>query len=329
MKSNPLILPPEGVEAEVLADWLEMAAFFSRFGKASVDDIIAAFELQSEDPEEDIAERDRAEEALREQIEEELSFRSRSLGGAYPFALSEDGEELTFENFEDELDAGTSYLVCLILSHITNSPILRSPPNPAMTANVRKHLFQIISTLAAAGHANGGAASLGWPRTKKESIIDVVRRASDCSQTGTARDEPNGLAPPRAKDGGLDVLAWTLPQDGPPATVFWFVQAASGENWIEKSAKADYDKFLYCYYDAKPECNHNFLTVCPFRVPQEVKQYQQLEHGAVSDRTRVPAMVKAAIEASAKGREGIDEIERFQILGKWLSRYRRETLSAA
>lgn len=326
MAAKVLSSPPAGSEIDIIVDWLELEAFLSLFGVANLDDVISSQDLQTDDAEVDIGEKDRADEELRSTIETEIQFRAKALGNAYPFALSDDGEQLCL-TVAEALDAPSStYLVCLILSHVTQSPILSVAPDPGLVRDARKRLFQIIATLAAAGHAQGGAVSLGWPREKKESIIDVVTRAVGLSGAGQARAAPHQLEPKGAKDGGLDVLAWKVAPDAPPPELFYFVQAASGNNWKAKSAKGDYDQFLHCYFAAVPECGHAFLTICPFRVSDDDKAYQQLAHGTVSDRTRAPVMAMAALEAAGNGAD-IDEAENFPLLGKWLQRYRRENRS--
>ena len=328
MAAKVLSAPPIGADIYIVVDWLELEAFLSPFGAAGVDDVISSQFLQSEDAEDDIAERDRQEEDLRSAIETEVEFRSSALGDAYPFALSDDGEQLEITCGDEVHDAASAYLLCLILSHVTNSPILRVPPDPSIVRQARKRLFQILATLAAAGHAHGGAVSLGWPREKKESIIDVVGRATMSAGTGQARPQPHSVEPKGAKDGGLDVLAWQPAPDGPPPEIFYFVQAASGNNWVGKSSRDDHQQFLTCYFDTHPMCNLAFLTVCPFRLSEKDKQYQQISHGTISDRTRAPAMALAALQAAAGGQQHIDEVAQFPLIAKWVARYRRENRNA-
>lgn len=325
MPAKVLSPPPASAEDWLLVDWLELSAFFSPFCEASIDDAISTREIQEDEAEEDIGEKDAEEDEWRSLIENEIEERQKALTDAYPFELSDDGEQLKFTGQDDLAGPYASYLVCLILSHVTRSPILNIPPQPAHIREARKRLFQIIATLAAAGHAQGGAVSLGWPREKKETIIEVVGRATAGAQTGNPRAAPLGMAPKGAKDGGLDVLAWRPAPDGPPPEAFYFVQAASGHNWEEKSAKGDYEQFLTCYFDVSPGGNPAFITICPFRLPFEKKEYATIAHGMISDRTRAPARVRDALAIAAQNDNHlIDEIENFASLSKWLKRYRRE-----
>lgn len=328
MSGKALSSPPAGSDIYIVVDWLELTAFLSPFGLSSLDDAISTQKIQSDEAVKDIGEKDRREEALRTSIESEIEFRQTALGAAYPFVLSDDGEQLTFICGEELADPVGAYLLCLILSHVTNSPILSVPPNPEMVRQARKRLFQILATLAAAGHASGGAVSLGWPREKKETIIQVVGRATAGAQTGQAWLVPHAVEPKGAKDGGLDVLAWRAAPDGPPPESFYFVQAASGNNWVDKSARDDHKQFLTCYFHTHPMCNIAFLTVCPFRLSAATKQYNQISHGTISDRTRAPIMALAGLQAAAVDGAVIDEAANYPIITKWLSRYRRENRSA-
>lgn len=290
---------------------------------SNMEDLISALGFQEEENEDDIGEKDKAVEEKRTEIEEEITYRSNALGDAYPFILSGDGKTLTLVDLDDN-HAANSYILCLILSHVTGSEILQMPPKDEMVRQARKRLFQIVATLAAGGHANGGAVSLGWPREKKESIIQVVTRAVAGSGTGDARPAPHQLEPKGAKDGGLDVLAWRSAPDGPPPELFYFVQAASGHNWVGKSAKDDHLQFLVCYFSAQPMCNLAFITVCPFRLTENEKQFQQISHGTISDRTRAPAMVRDTLIAAENGNGNYDEVQNFPVISKWINRYRRE-----
>jgi len=330
MVAKALSAPPLGADIDIIVDWLELKAFLSPFDQAQLDDVISTREMQIQDAETDIAEQDRAADELRTSLETEIAFRETALGSSYPFGLSADGEllEIRRPEADDFASPAYPYLLCLILSHTTNSPVLNMPPTPEMVRQARKRLFQVVATLAAAGHAQGGATSLGWPREKKETIIDVVTRAVIRSGTGAAKLAPDQLEPKGAKDGGLDVLAWKCAPGGPPPELFYFVQAASGHNWPGKSARDDHRQFIACYFNTPPSCNEVFLTVCPFRLSEQTKQYNQLSHGAISDRTSVPTMVMAAMAAAANGNSHIDEVENYPIIGKWVSRYQRENRSA-
>jgi hypothetical protein len=332
MPKAPLKSPPSDAEIKVVVDWLELQAFFSEFDIARLDDAISVDLFQQDEEElefddKDIGQTDAAQEDSRAKIEAEINIRQSALGHSYPFDLDGQGEEITIRR-EHNNHPSMAYLLCLVLSHVTRSAILDSPPNGEMVREARKRLFQIVATIAAAGVSGGGAVSLGWPREKRETILAVVARAVALSGVGAARQQPYHLEPAAAKDGGLDVLSWTPMPDGPPPSNFWFVQAASGHNWIEKSSRNEITSFLNCYFAPPPESNHDWMTICPFRLDEDTKTYQQANHGTIVDRTRLPAAVARALESAANGNDAIDEINNYPKVGLWINAYKKFGLVA-
>lgn len=327
MATKALASPANDADAATLVDWLELTAFFDRYEQSRLDEIAGLLALQEGETEENIADRDAENERLRELIEGEVRAREQSLLEAYPFALSDDGEVLTLKA-KDKRSASSLYLLCLILSHVTKSPILLHPPADGHVRDVRRTHFQIFSTLAVAGYIDGPALSLGWPRASGESILEVVARAVDGSGTGSARAAPANTANPAAKDGGIDVLGWQPAPDRPPPTAFWFGQAASGLNWRPKSAKDEHPEFIRDYFDVGPQCNQSFITISPERVAAFWMESKSLRHGTILDRTRAPL---AALKGLRLHRDGgtVDEALRAYLLPLWVGRYRAEVRKAA
>jgi hypothetical protein len=177
MVAKALSAPPLGAEVELIVDWLELKAFLSPFNLAQLDDAVSTREMQVQEAETDIGESDRVDDELRAIIEVEISLRVTALGQAYPFQLSEDGEVLEFSQPDENGFTGPAYpyLLCLILSHTTNSPILNMPPVPEMVRQARKRLFQILATLAAAGHAQGGRFHWDGRARKKKTLSPSLR----------------------------------------------------------------------------------------------------------------------------------------------------------
>jgi hypothetical protein len=303
-----------------LVDWLEFSSFFSNDKTARVDELFRHFEMQYEAQGSDIAELDSAKDQFYDAIENEYIFRRDALGEAYPFELLNYGEEFGLKP-KDQRKGASLYLLCLILSHVTNSSVLAKPPSDATVRDVRKKHWQVFSTLALAGHAVGPAISIGWPRAIKGSIISVVQRACNLSETGKARSAPASTASAGAKDGGVDVLAWSPAADRPPPVRFIFGQAASGHNWRGKPAKPDAESFLKNYYDEWPNCNTEYVTICPFRVTEDHLHQNSGSHGHILDRTRGP---RRALEGMNLARTGthVEEMDRINRLNLWVSRYR-------
>src|ERR1019366_5995565 len=154
-----------------------------------------------------------------------------TLKDAYPFELDGSGRLLSVVN-PDRLGS-VVYFVCLFMSHVTKSELLEKFD---LTANAQsgRDIFQICSVLAAAGWCQGPAISFGWPRRDQTSFATKLSETYDLFGDGTPRTVPLPAAPPRIKDGGIDVISWRRTHDGLPGTLYLLGQVASGHNWKDK-----------------------------------------------------------------------------------------------
>lgn len=321
--------PPLDADPVLLADWLELVAFLDSRNVARLDEIDNVLTIQEQEPAVDDAAEDAAHDARREMIENEIAARSNELAEAYPFELSADGEELIFKE-RGRRRGACFYLACLIISHFTKSPILSKPPSDDEMAIVRKRQFQTMATLAIAGHASGPALSFGWPRPNGEKITEAVQRCCDLSGTGTPRIPPGPEASERAKDGGMDVIAWSPAINSqPPPGVMFFGQAASGHRWAGKSSKDELETFLEGYFLDRPACAAACVTVIPHRLsPRDHAQFGR-RHGHILDRTRTPRAALEGYRLATEAGHAIDEVDAISRLNGWLLRYRRELTAAA
>jgi hypothetical protein len=321
-----LVLPASNAAADVQLDWLELRAFFDEFGKARLDELSGGRRTLEEEQPEDIAEFDVADDAFRSEIETELENRKKSLGAAYPFDMTDDGEEIGFTVPTDSENA-CFYLLCLIASHISKSPILTTPPAGDILTRFRNRVYQVMGTLAVAGHAGGPAISLGFPRETKESILDALRRAESWGIGLAPRDKPGRHANPQAKDGGIDVIGWPF-QDRPPPSAIWFGQLASGHNWLEKPANLEYRQFINDFFDDIGTGQHNFVTLIPFRVVDDLLWNQASnKHGHVCERCTTPKHALAGISLAKQGMP-MDEAGNVAQITNWLADYRVFALAA-
>ncbi|WP_341896951.1 hypothetical protein [Sphingobium sp. YR657] len=321
---------PPALDADpfILVDWLELTAFFDLQGRARLDEIDNTAEIQKEDHVEDTGAADAEKDERREYIENEINTRTSCLGAAYPFILSDDGEELRIKPRGERIGLGF-YLACLVISHFTKSPILNRPPSDDAAAKVRKSQFQTLATLAVAGHAQGPAVSFGWPRASGETITQAIARCCQGAGTGTPRIPPGPEAAKKAKDGGMDVIAWRhADNDQPPPAMIYFGQAASGHNWAGKSAGDELDQFLEGYFLDRPACSMVGLTVVPFRLTDTDHKLYGRRHGHILDRLRTPKAALKAISLATENGFEIDEVSRARSLILWLARYRNEQRAA-
>lgn len=326
MPLDPLLTPALNASASDMLDWLELSAFFSGSTTANTDALLAALEQQQEEEEEDIGEHDRQKENLIAAIEEEFDIRSKDGGEHYPFMLSDDAEELLLVRSIDDL-AAIYYYVCLLSSHLVASPIIAYVVDGLIEQRLRNRVFQIVSTLALAGVAQGPAVSIGWPRTTDETILDCLRRASE----GNAGLRARGIAHPDVrnphdKDGGMDIIAWRS-ANRPPPIIFYFGQVASGRNWSGKSAKNKVDSFKAKFIEIGPMGNVAFATLTPLRIFDEpLWNSQSIDHGSIVDRTMLPAL---AAQGAKLAKDGVmvDEAENLATVVEWIRDYKAAALS--
>ncbi|WP_273794459.1 hypothetical protein [Brucella intermedia] len=320
----PIDPPTLQLDISELVDWLELTALFSEFGIARIDSLMGSLRQLSEEQEEDIGEEDRAIEEIIDGIEAEVEKRSRHLEVTYPFKLGEGAEELSIvEDWNAEVYS--FYLVALIASHVTKSPILNTPPSEALITRLRNRVFQILSTLALAGLANGPAVSVGWPRVSGEALTDLLQRASEAGAGFTVRVPPGQYIAPREKDGGIDIIAWGREVEPPPA-ILYFGQVASGRNWEEKPVGENARTFIDNYLHDIMVGNHGHATIIPFRIWDDRKwKSEHRVHRALLERLRLPAKAYRGLELS---REGVlvDEADQIGIVINWLEEYRNEVL---
>ncbi|SEQ49256.1 hypothetical protein SAMN05216548_10534 [Faunimonas pinastri] len=302
-------------------DWLELNAFFDIYHQSKLDELIGALDIQADEIEDDIGERDLQVEDLRLEIEQEIGAREKALGNTYPFCLSASGEVLGLKDRNDRR-GGRFYLFCLVLSHVTRSRILETAPHPSAVRAARNHHFQCVATLALAGQVQGPAVWLGWPRPTDESILEVVRRTCQLAGTGSGRDVPGPGAGEYDKDSGIDVLAWNPFLDGPPPAFFAFGQTASGHDWPQKSARIDSELLMRNYFLDKPNCNTVYYTIVPYRLSEDEMRRNHFKHGAILDRTRTPLLAWQGLQLNHAG-TAVDCAAAASLIWRWLRAFRR------
>jgi len=324
--TSPVDPPTLALDVDDLVDWLEISALFDPYGVARLDALLGALYGLSETTEDDIAERDRQRETLVESIENEVELRVSSLRDAYPFTLSSDGEELT--KLQDWQDVRFSfYLICLITTHVTGSAILRTPPKAELLYRLRNRVFQIVATLGLAGHSSGPAFSVGWPRNTGESIVELLKRAAAAGGGFNVRIPPGPYTSPHEKDGGIDVISWTL--DGvPPPIMFYFGQTASGKNWPGKPVADHARLFGSAYMVDHMTGNRGYVTIIPYRILDVAFwNSQSFVHMGILDRLRLPFRAWQGVQVAAGG-VPVDDANNVHELSQWLNDFVSYALAA-
>ncbi|MBY5610900.1 hypothetical protein [Rhizobium leguminosarum] len=325
MTIKPIDPPTLHLHPAQLVDWLELVALFDPFRTARIDALAASLKQLAEEAEEDIGEADRVVERLVEGIENEIELREKHLGETYPYHLDEDAEELQLiEGWQDPKYA--FYLVCLVTSHVTKSPILRTPPADGLLLRLRNEIFQILSTLAMAGLARGRAVTVGWPRRSGETITELMNRAAANGAGFSVRNPPGEYVAPAEKDGGIDVMAWTNELSPPPLTLF-YGQTASGNNWPEKPVFEHARIFESSYLQDIMTGNRGHTTIIPFRVwDTRFWNAQNLLHRSLIDRLRLPPYAYTGLRQALEGMM-VDEADHVENVVAWLNEYRAAALA--
>lgn len=320
MAVEPIIAPPLNSPATILVDWLELIAFFNEFGIARFDVLQGALTEQEEEPEENIGRNDRENETIIDEIENEIIAREKACNGSYPFELSDDAEELSLKAGWDA-EEHSVYFVCLLTSHLTKNSLFGFKVDAALITRLRNRVFQIISTVAMAGFANGSAASTGWPRPNNEPIIETLKRAQARGAGFIVRDAAGPDTPRAEKDGGIDVISWSVDDRDPPS-ILYYGQVASGNDWKGKPASTYEKSFATHYFHVWPRGNVAFATLIPFReLDVSIWYDQNMQHGTLLDRTRVPRHAREGIALAASGQE-MDEVDNFPEVMNWISDFR-------
>jgi hypothetical protein len=319
---GPIDPPTLELEIDDLVDWLELSAVFSPFALSRTDALLGSL-LEQENTVEvdtsDIGEVDSRKEQLIERIENEIQLRQENIGDAYPFELSESGEELTLvADWREPRYA--FYLVCLVTTHVSGSAVLARPPVGNLLTSLRNDVFQIIATLGMAGLAAGPALSVGWPRRNGETIVQLMQRAAALGAGFSARPAPGPYVSPHEKDGGVDVIAWST--DGlPPPVTFHFAQTASGKNWPGKPVDAHARVFSTAYLLDHQTGNLHYATVIPYRViDQKFWNSQSLLHRAILDRLRLPPKALRGLQLAESG-VVVDGSDRLCEVTGWLHQF--------
>ena len=340
MAGEPIVAPIRDASYEVLADWLELVAFSNKFGVVRLDELDASMKKQNENEEYDaddgnvlmkavsrnIGDEDAATEMFREKIENEIELRISANPGAYPFELSRHAEELVLvKDWTSEKHA--TYLACLIASHFPDDGLLdierESSSIKKIIIKYRDRIFQIISTHALCGFVEGQAASIGWPRADKLTILETLNRAEKRGSGFVPKASPHPHAPRHAKDGGIDVIAWRS-EKIPPPSVFYYGQVATGRNWTEKPALLYVNTFEKHYMDAHATSSfrRHMATLIPFRIDDDMEwENQHVTHGVILERTRIPKYANIGLDRANSGVE-TDEAENMRDVVAWNNEFR-------
>lgn len=302
---------PVGSTIDVIADWLEFDILCSDYGSASVSDIARNWDVLKNTEESDFEEEDSTADGFVETLLVEIRNRIQILGKSYPFDFSVTGESLVLK--EQLTEDCYIYLFCLIISHFRAGEVLSGAYIPPITNHVRD-LFQVCATLAASGAIGGNAYSFGFPRPEHTNFLVALHEVYSAFDEGLAvHTIPKG-APPKVKDDGIDIIAWTDRPDGLAGKIYMLGQVASGEDWHNKSVIGKIEAFHSIWFsNPKPASKPIPSMFMPFCIQcttagEAIKErmlYLTHNYGCFYYRHVIPPLARKGLEIAKNSRSTI------------------------
>jgi hypothetical protein len=267
---------------------------------------------------------------------EELEYRQRVIGSAYPFSVIADGRRLALDCIVDNPITNPGqvvYLFCLLASAIREMKI---QPADSLTAAERglADTFQICACLAAGGYVSGDVSSFGFPRASADAFLPALRAAFARFGIGKVREDvPDGF-PDSLKDGGIDVIAWRNHPDDMPGKLYMLGQCASGMNWKSKTV-VEYVHQLHgaWFTDGPPATYTTPAMFIPFTFHRDLSEkrrgpyldaiknsyrYEERRFGIIFDRLRIAHFASSCMSGDAASRLRVDGADRFEIVQSWV-----------
>lgn len=315
---------PLDAHPRVIVDWLELSVICSEFNQAQISDLQRTWDTHRNTEDTDFEGNSQdTEDFFRESIDEEIRVRLVALGEAYPFDYSETGEELLLK---DQLTNGaTAYLYCLFMSHPDKDEVVSGEVLPEIDNTVRD-LFQICSTIAAAGEVDGSAVSFGSPRADNSGFLAKLRETYALLGEGAVREQTLPGVTRNPKDDGVDVIAWAHSNDNAPGTYYLLGQVASGRNWPGKSLLGILNKFHENWFEIRPVSTPNLSIFIPFHIPPVADETLQerirgltLEFGTVFYRLRIPMLVDKGFASANIQNRLVERIADFSKVTTWVN----------
>lgn len=328
-----------------LADWLELRTIFSNNGAGEAD-LLSVARLTSDDHrdresdefgvvvEEEIL--DQGPEEILARVSEEIGHREQSLASEYPFNVTRPFR-LALKPLAELTEAHWTYLFLLLLSGQRDKALPASEKIAELTRQGRV-LFHACASIGVAGLLRNGATYwFGSPRPDGMPFLTAL--ASVCEKLGYGKAKeyiPAGL-PTQPQDDGIDVIGWRRYRDARNGGLLVLCQAATGNNWDEKSVMGAVETFR-AWFDKEPYAKATGSIAVPFPANHDVGEHpaegyeaavynalhrSQSKHGVLIDRGRIVEAVVDVV-ADKKNADAVGGLEKLSELEKWV----RETITA-
>jgi hypothetical protein len=177
--------------------------------------------------------------------------------------------------------------------------------------------------------------SFGFPRPDGAEFLKALRRVYRLFGDGRPCRKPRKAAPPKVKDNGIDVIAWKRSIDNLPSTHYLIGQVASGNDWTDKSVKADREHFHDYWFVEKPGSQAEDAMFIPFGLePENAKQvadYEKLlsdhmqsiayRYGNLFYRDRIAKHLAQGLQLIAAGEKHIQREDDLEEVTKWVVKF--------
>ncbi len=246
-------LPSPRAEIHELADFVELLCWCTRTTSAQT--IIRYLGRNEENDVQDGCEDSDDENSTElDVVMNEISFRASACNGGYPFSLSDEG---TIVRINDKAIANdpirTAVYQYLLLSTRLNMQANRKHAKIDGTTLLEKISAHAIKQYL--GHERAESLVFG---TSEKSKFDVsIKNLCKSLGEGGGFQNPDE-APVSAKDGNLDVVAWTPFQDKLPSKMIIFAQCKTGSSWRDTVHELQPLNFCKKWFLKQP-------IVCPTR----------------------------------------------------------------
>jgi hypothetical protein len=258
-----------GEDTAKYADWVEACALFTG-------DSISKSEVRDHFYEENTFQRGNADETVAD-IWSELSRRRFLLNSSFPIAIAENRIEPSVA--WQEIPA---YSFSLILSYAKTNPEWER--HHCCDYVFHGQIFEELSAAALKVKFSGWEVdTIGW------SPDNPVALRSQISGICTRLEEEVGRAEPDSsdKDGGIDLLCYYPFHDGRGDHPMFFIQCATGRNWVDKRSVNTMNLWTNWIYFRSPGLLTRGFAV-PFLLNDEAFRRTQMSvNGLVLDRGRL------------------------------------------
>ena len=280
---------------DLLTDYLELCAYFSRSEISILDNIENKIELNEHEEGDDIDSKMKNEDGPLDEIVRKIADRKDNLKDAYPFVIDINSATLRYKG-ENLSHGQCAYILSLVLSNIygTSKIFEKSELHPTKREErILRKYFEYFSVAALAVETNGHAWQFGSPRIGEKKFLKKLERV--CKFLGLIY-RPVEFAPKHQKDSGIDVISARPYRDNLPGYIFAIGQVSTGGNWRKKRVLGN-DEFKETWLSRDVPISSSLIYhIIPFARSRHDFFRDCIIFERILHRTRLPFLVNKAAQ---------------------------------